>query len=167
MNTSVSKVEQRGPMDQTLDQILTWFSKAVSDPTERNVHTQLGVHVEEITEMLEVLANSGKCRDSREQLSFSVDVSSFLCKRLKAGETGIEIDFTTVDRVALLDAFCDQIVTSIGMAHMLQMDILGALKEVANSNDSKFNEDGDPIFDFQGKIIKGDQYFEPNLVPYV
>ena len=39
-----------------------------------------------------------------------------------------------------LDALCDQIVTAIGVAHMSGMDIQGALQEVANSNDSKFEE---------------------------
>lgn len=167
MSTPVSIAKPGVSLDQTISQIVTWFSKAVPDPTERNVHTQLSVHIEEVTEMLEVLANSGNCRDSREQLAFSVDVSKFLSKRLKAGETGVNIDFTTVDRVELLDSFCDQIVTAIGMAHMLKMDIIGGLKEVANSNDSKFDEDGNPIFDIQGKIIKGDQYFRPDLTLYV
>ncbi|SSX60346.1 nucleoside triphosphate pyrophosphohydrolase family protein [Actinobacillus lignieresii] len=70
------------------------------------------------------------------------------------------------DKVELLDALCDQIVTAIGVAHMFGMNIQGALQEVANSNDSKF-EDGKPVFNEQGKIAKGKHYFKPNLERFV
>ncbi|MEG9499874.1 hypothetical protein [Mannheimia indoligenes] len=61
---------------------------------------------------------------------------------------------------------CDQIVTAIGVAYMFGMDIQGALKEVADSNDSKF-ENGEPVFNEQGKIAKGKHYFSPNLKQFI
>jgi len=48
----------------------------------------------------------------------------------------------------------------------LIMDIEGALKEVASSNDSKFGEDGKPIFNEQSKIMKGPHYQSPDLTAY-
>ena len=46
------------------------------------------------------------------------------------------------------------------------LDIEGALKEVADSNDSKFDDEGRPIFNEQLKIMKGPNYFRPQLVKF-
>ena len=62
----------------------------------------------------------------------------------------------------MLDSLADQLVTGVGVAHMLRMDIIGALNEVNLSNFSKF-VDGIPQFDANRKIIKGPDYFKPNL----
>ena len=61
---------------------------------------------------------------------------------------------------------CDQIVTAIGVGYMLDFDMVGALTEVNSSNWSKF-EDGEPIFDENGKIAKGKDYFKPELAKYI
>ena len=45
---------------------------------------------------------------------------------------------TESQRIAVLDAICDQIVTAVGVAYMMGMDIEGALAEVNRSNWSKF-----------------------------
>jgi hypothetical protein len=46
------------------------------------------------------------------------------------------------------------------------MDIEGALREVANSNASKFVENREPIFNAQTKIMKGPRYQPPELDQY-
>jgi predicted HAD superfamily Cof-like phosphohydrolase len=81
------------------------------------------------------------------------------------------IDFTVsvirdVNEIELLDSLADQIVTAIGVAHMMGFDILGALQEVNRSNFSKF-EDGKAVFDENGKIRKGKDYTPPNLESFV
>ena len=88
----------------------------------------------------------------------------YLQRQLKTG--AIELDLTQIDRIVLLNALCDQIVTAVGTAHMLGMDIHGALAEVAASNDSKFGEDGHPIFNQEQKIVKGPNYRAPDLSRY-
>ena len=50
---------------------------------------------------------------------------------------------------------------------MHDMDVHGALQDVADSNDSKFDDNGMPIFNEQKKIIKGPNYVKPNLVDFV
>ena len=69
-------------------------------------------------------------------------------------------------RRELLDALCDQIVTAVGVAYMLGMDIQGALNEVNRSNWSKF-VDGKAVFNEQGKIAKSENYTPPQLVEFV
>lgn len=68
-------------------------------------------------------------------------------------------------RVELLDALADQVVTATGVAYFSQMQWDEALNEVNNSNFSKF-EDGKPVLNEHGKIIKGKNYFKPNLAPF-
>lgn len=64
--------------------------------------------------------------------------------------------------VPTLDALCDLIVTCVGLAYMMGYDLHAALEVVNASNWSKF-EDGQPVFDEQGKIKKGKNYRAPSL----
>ncbi|MBE2897805.1 nucleoside triphosphate pyrophosphohydrolase family protein [Pasteurellaceae bacterium 20609_3] len=134
--------------------ILDWFRKAVPNPTAANVTTQIGCHFEEVDEMFEAIGIT--------PTNISV-VSDFL-KNADEGYSNKII--TDIDRTALLDSLCDQIVTAIGVAYMLGLDIQGALNEVNASNWSKF-ENGGPVFHPNGKIAKGKNYFEPKLEPFV
>lgn len=151
----------------TIHQISRWFEKAVPNPDTRNFHSQLGVHLEEVCEMLLALGDAGSTFSSREQVAFGTQVLDFLQRRIKATSDGCEFEIRDINRIELLDALCDQIVTAIGVAHMLSMDIEGALQEVADSNDSKFDPQGNPLFNEQRKIMKGPNYFAPDLGGYI
>jgi predicted HAD superfamily Cof-like phosphohydrolase len=70
-------------------------------------------------------------------------------------------------RVELLDALCDQVVTAIGVAYMMGMDIEGALAEVNRSNWSKFKGGFVPVFNEHGKIAKCAEYTPPELSDYI
>jgi predicted HAD superfamily Cof-like phosphohydrolase len=70
------------------------------------------------------------------------------------------------DKLALLDALCDQIATALGVAQAYQFDIQGALAEVNRSNWSKF-VDGLPIKDANGKISKPLGYSKPELSQFI
>ena len=150
----------------TIRQIKSWFESAVPKPNAKNIHAQLGVHMEEVGEMLETLRDAGSTFPVREQLGLCVDVVDFTQRQLKAYTGGAEIALQDLDRTALLDSLADQIVTSVGVAHMLGMDIEGALNEVACSNDSKFGANGKPIFNDQMKIMKGPGYYPPDLAKF-
>lgn len=62
-----------------------------------------------------------------------------------------------------LDAICDSMWVLIGVALSRGYDIIGAMGEVARSNMSKLDENGKPIFRDDGKILKGPNYFKPDL----
>lgn len=97
-----------------------------------------------------------------DHLESAIDVAwsnlSTLADLLKSGEIEVEPE----SKINLLDSICDQQVTGIGVAHMLGMDIDGAMDEVNKSNWSKF-VDGKPVFNEQGKIAKGPDYRAPSL----
>ena len=140
-----------------MKEIKEWFEAAVPNPTAQNRYVQVGCHYEEFAEMATAL------NDSR--LSLEV---AFYGKLYKECD-GVVDDLQNIDRakkIELLDALCDQIVTAIGVAHMMGFDIVGALEEVNRSNYSKF-ENGKPVFNKHGKIAKGANYFAPNLEPFV
>ena len=164
--TLAHTIDRETPSLDRIRQIKWWFERAVPAPTDQNIHSQLGVHFEEVAEMLDVLKEAGQSYSMREQLGFVADTVGFAQRRLKEGVQGISINLRDLDRVELLDALCDQIVTAVGVAHMLDLDIEGALKEVADSNDSKFDNEGRPIFNEQLKIMKGPNYFRPQLVKF-
>lgn len=69
-------------------------------------------------------------------------------------------------RVEMLDAIADEIYVLIGMANALGMDLSGAFDEVHKSNMSKLGSDGKPIFNAEGKTMKGPNYIPPDLRPY-
>ncbi len=140
-----------------------WFEQAVPNPTTKNLEVQLGVHLEEVGEMMAafiVEVESGAAFLKWEDcLQSVVEVATLL----KQGQLTI----TNIDANEVLDGITDQQVTAIGIGHMLGMDTTGALAEVDRSNFSKFGKDGQPIFDENGKIKKGPHYVKPNLEPFL
>ena len=73
-----------------------------------------------------------------------------------------------IDRGALLDALCDQVVTATGVAVLAGMDFEPALAEVNRSNYTKFNADGTPYIKPDGKIGKNPEtYQEPQLEQFI
>lgn len=143
-------------MSHPLEETYQWFQLAVPAPTEHNVTVQLGVHFEEIQEMLGQLDST----DARtaDFISIAYDAMRDLANDLKSNAP----DLLITDPVEFLDSVCDQIVTATGSAYMLGMDPVGGLDEVNTSNWSKF-VDGKPQFDENGKIQKGPNYRKPNL----
>lgn len=146
----------------TVHRIVEWFRTAKPEPTVKNILTQLGCHLEEIEEMIGALDNADsdlaqELRNASNELK-SIDVEQYSAE--------VQTMMSEWDKVELLDSLCDQIVTAIGTAYDFGFDIEGALKEVAASNESKF-EDGKPVFDENMKIIKGKNYFKPDLTKYV
>lgn len=130
-----------------------WFETAMPAPTAANLRVQVGVHLEEVGEMLTALG-------FKKEAALIDDLATEM-----KGPNPRKLE--EVDRVELLDSLCDQIVTAVGVAYILGMDIDGALNEVNRSNWSKFDEDSQPIFDANGKVVKGPNYSAPDLEPYV
>jgi hypothetical protein len=139
---------------------LAWFQVARPNPDDGHIHTQIGVHFEEVAEMLEQL--KGTDENTEQLITNAYEAMRSLSLVLK-GSTGL---VEVKDRTELLDAMCDQIVTGVGVSHMLDFSILGAMEEVNHSNFSKF-VDGSPLFDENGKVRKGPGYVKARLDPFI
>lgn len=143
----------------SIQQINNWFSKAVPEPQPQNFHTQLGVHLEEVAEMLKEL-DSPKTY----MIEHLIEDLEIVSSRLKSGL--LQVTLPEDNRSNFLKELCDQIVTATGVANFAKMEITPALQEVADSNDSKF-VNGEPVFDANKKIQKGPSYWKPNLDKFV
>lgn len=133
-----------------INSIEKWFEIAKPNRTKEDLSVQVGANIEEFCETLDALGI---------ERSKELDI-------LKSLAYSNRLDTKELDKEALLDGLCDQIVTAVGVAYMIGFDIEKALEEVNRSNYSKF-EDGKALFNEKGKIIKGANYTEPNLKPYL
>lgn len=137
--------------------ITDWFKKAKPEPTIQNIIQQTAYHFEEVAEMCEALGNQ-KTADA---------LIEYKEKLLSLTAAECELLWKRADKSALLDALCDQVVTVTGVAQYAGMNFDGALTEVNKSNWSKFDDNGNPIIDANGKILKGPNYFKPELKKFV
>lgn len=145
-----------------LERTLKWFAEAKPNPTEKDLSIQMGVHFEEVSEMVENI--SAHDPEARAKLQIAFDALKSLGDCMKNNPTHYYV--RDENRSELLDALCDQVVTATGTAYMLGFKFNGAMQEVNDSNWSKF-VDGKAILNEQGKIAKGPDYFKPNLIPYL
>jgi len=73
----------------------------------------------------------------------------------------------TKDLKEIADALTDILYVTYGAGHAYGIDLDKCFKEVQKSNMSKLGEDGKPIYNEKGKVMKGPKYFEPNLKQFV
>ncbi len=67
------------------------------------------------------------------------------------------------DIVEVADALTDILYVTYGAGHSFGVDLDECFEEVQKSNMSKLGEDGNPIYNDSGKVMKGPNYFSPNL----
>ena len=71
------------------------------------------------------------------------------------------------DLKEVADALTDILYVTYGAGHAFGIDLDKCFEEVQNSNMSKLGVDGKPIYNEKGKVMKGPNYFKPNLAKYV
>ena len=67
------------------------------------------------------------------------------------------------DILEVADALTDILYVTYGAGHAFGINLDKCFDEVQNSNMSKLDKDGKPIYDEKGKVMKGPNYFKPNL----
>jgi len=65
------------------------------------------------------------------------------------------------------DALTDILYVTYGAGHAFGINLDKCFEEVQNSNMSKLSSDGKPIYNEKGKVMKGPNYFKPNLSKFV
>ena len=65
------------------------------------------------------------------------------------------------------DALTDILYVTYGAGHAFGIDLDKCFDEVQNSNMSKLGSDGKPIYNESGKVMKGPDYFKPDLSKYL
>ena len=65
------------------------------------------------------------------------------------------------------DALTDILYVTYGAGHAFGINLDKCFEEVQNSNMSTLGSDGKPIYNDKGKVMKGPDYFKPNLTKFV
>ena len=71
------------------------------------------------------------------------------------------------DLVEVADALTDILYVTYGAGHAFGIDLDKCFEEVQNSNMSKLDENEKPIYNESGKVMKGPNYFKPDLTKFV
>lgn len=148
----------------TIQSIIQWFDTAKPEPTNQDLLKQIAFHFEEFAEMCEAI---GLTDHSRIVKKWQADlmITASIPEQADKFIGGI-------NRLALLDACADQVVTSTGIAVFAGMDFEPALAEVNRSNYTKFAKDDNgrpvPYIRPDGKIGKNPEtYQDPELEPFL
>ena len=141
----------------SIEAIELWHKRARPEPSFEDFNVQLGCHFEEITEML--IALTGEDGITNNKLS---EMRMFMMSLAEGFKSGRFKAYAS-NRREFLDALADQVVTAVGVGYCDKMQITEAVKQVNESNRSKFDYKGYPIFNENGKIAKGPTYKQPEL----
>ena len=71
------------------------------------------------------------------------------------------------DLLEVADALTDILYVTYGAGHAFGINLDKCFEEVQNSNMSKLDENGKPIYNELGKVMKGPNYFKPDLSKFV
>jgi len=74
---------------------------------------------------------------------------------------------TRKDLKEVADALTDILYVTYGAGHAFGINLDDCFEEVQKSNMSKLDKDGKPIYNDQGKVMKGPNYFKPNLKKFL
>ena len=71
------------------------------------------------------------------------------------------------DLLEVADALTDILYVTYGAGHAFGINLDACFNEVQNSNMSKLGKNGKPIYNESGKVMKGPNYFKPDLSKFV
>ena len=74
---------------------------------------------------------------------------------------------TSKDLLEVADALTDILYVTYGAGHAFGINLDKCFDEVQNSNMSKLGSDGKPIYNESGKVMKGPDYFKPDLSKFL
>ena len=100
--------------------------------------------------------------------TFSTDkINSLRYDLIKEELEELKVAMESKDLLEVADALTDILYVTYGAGHAFGIDLDKCFEEVQNSNMSKLGEDGKPIYNESGKVMKGPKYFKPDLTKFV
>ena len=100
--------------------------------------------------------------------SFSTDKINILRYDLIKEELEeLKVAMESKDLLEVADALTDILYVTYGAGHAFGINLDQCFNEVQNSNMSKLGENGKPIYNEGGKVMKGPKYFKPNLNKFI
>ena len=100
--------------------------------------------------------------------SFSTDkINKLRLDLIKEELTELTEAMNNKDLLEVADALTDILYVTYGAGHAFGINLDKCFDEVQNSNMSKLDENGKPIYNEHGKVMKGPNYFKPDLSKFV
>jgi len=100
--------------------------------------------------------------------SFSTDkINKLRLDLIKEELSELNEAMNNKDLLEVADALTDILYVTYGAGHAFGINLDKCFEEVQNSNMSKLDENGKPIYNEQGKVMKGPYFFKPNLSKFI
>jgi len=100
--------------------------------------------------------------------SFSTDkINSLRYDLIKEELEELKVAMENKDLVEVADALTDILYVTYGAGHAFGINLDKCFDEVQGSNMSKLDKHGKPIYNDSGKVMKGSNYFKPNLAKFL
>jgi predicted HAD superfamily Cof-like phosphohydrolase len=107
-------------------------------------------------------------QEVKNQPSFSSDKINKLRFDLIEEELDeLKVAMQNKDLLEVADALTDILYVTYGAGHAFGINLDNCFDEVQKSNMSKLGDDGKPIYNENGKVMKGPNYFKPNLSKFL
>ena len=100
--------------------------------------------------------------------SFSTDkINNLRYDLIKEELEELRVAIENKDLLEVADALTDILYVTYGAGHAFGIDLDKCFEEVQSSNMSKLDENRNPIYNESGKVMKGPDYFKPDLTKFV
>ena len=107
-------------------------------------------------------------QEVKEKASFSTEkINKLRIDLIKEELEELKEAMDNKDLIEVADALTDILYVTYGAGHAFGIDLDKCFDEVQNSNMSKLDEKGKPIYNESGKVMKGPNYFKPNLSKFI
>ena len=107
-------------------------------------------------------------QEVKDKPSFSTDkINKLRFDLIKEELEELKIALEKKDLLEVADALTDILYVTYGAGHAFGINLDKCFDEVQNSNMSKLDENGKPIYNESGKVMKGPNYFKPNLLKFI
>ena len=107
-------------------------------------------------------------QEVKDKPSFSTDkINKLRLDLIKEELSELTEAMNNKDLLEVADALTDILYVTYGAGHAFGIDLDKCFDEVQNSNMSKLDKSGKPIYNESGKVMKGPNYFKPDLSKFV
>ncbi len=107
-------------------------------------------------------------QEVKDKPSFSTDkINKLRLELIKEELNELTEAMNNKDLLEVADALTDILYVTYGAGHAFGINLDKCFEEVQNSNMSKLDENGKPIYNEHGKVMKGPNYFKPDLSKFV
>ena len=107
-------------------------------------------------------------QEVKDKPSFSTDkINKLRLDLIKEELSELTEAMNNKDLLEVADALTDILYVTYGAGHAFGINLDKCFEEVQNSNMSKLDDNGKPIYNERGKVMKGPNYFKPDLTKFI